>query len=258
MGALIFVNIAVLAFECALMYWVSAVWPHSHDDQKLMISWAFYSLSVGIASRSLKMINSLFMLNVKGDPTKLQNICCLSCSASLLAFGVAIFQAGWCIIGITRFIKMESTNDAWFTYGIVTEVAIASIMGIAVYAILLMMLLGCSIVCCIGCELEKLINCLPDWITEKFTKPGEKAEMAGILNILMGMNGMNGGIGAIINQKKGTNEGVEGEKTTNVGGANFVGAGVKTGTGAPEIVQDEEKVPLKDVEEGQAQVQTNK
>jgi hypothetical protein len=255
MGALIFLNIAVLAFECALMYWVSAVWPQSHDDQKLMISWAFYSLSVGIASRSLNLIKDLFILNAKGDLTKIMNLCCLTSCACFLAFGVSIFQAGWSIIGILRFIKMESTNDAWFTYGIVTEVVIASILGIGVYFVILIVFFGCSLACCVGCELESLMNQLPDGLKGKFTTPGEKAEMGALIKMLMGMNG---GIGAIKNEKKGTDEGVEGGKTTNVGGGNFAGNGVKTGTGAPEIVQDEEKVPLKDVEEGQAQVETNK
>jgi hypothetical protein len=250
MGCLVLVNIAVLAFECALMYYVSAVWPHSHDDQKLMISWAFYSLCLGIAFRSLNMIKDLLVLNAKDDFKKLADLACISCCASLLAFGVSIFQAGWCIIGILRFMKMEKTDDQWFTYGILTEVIIASLMGIVVYAVVLLMLLLCSCCCCIGCELESLINHLPDSLKEGLTDSDGKANKAAVMKLL-------GGIRTMKNQKKGTDE-VDGEKGTNVAGGEFVGAGVKTGTGVPEVVQDEEKMPLKDVEEGQAPVDRNK
>jgi hypothetical protein len=251
MGCSVFVNIAVLAFECTLMYYVSAVWPHSHDDQKLMISWAFYSLSVGIAFRSLNFINHMFLMNAGDDIQKQLDLGCLTCCAKVLAIGVSIFQAGWCIIGIMRFIKMDKTSDAWFTYGILAEVIFASLMGIVIYAVVLLMLMLCSCCCCIGCELESLINRLPESISSQIINPDGKADKDAMLKMLTGQIALKGG-------KKGTDE-VSGEKGTEAPqGTNFVGAGVKTGTETPGVVQDEEQLPLKDVEEGQAPVDRNK
>jgi hypothetical protein len=251
MGCSVFVNIAVLAFECTLMYWVSAVWPHSHDDQKLMISWAFYSLCVGITFRSLNFISHLLLMNAGLDLQKILDLSCLTCCAKLLAIGVSIFQAGWCIIGIMRFMKMDGTSDAWFTYGILTEVIVASLMGISIYAVILIMLMLCSCCCCIGCELESIINKLPESLKSQITNPEGKTDTAALMKMLTGQIALTG-------QKKGTDE-VSGQKGTEAPqGTNFVGAGVKTGTGAPVVAKDEENMPLKDVEEGQAPVDRNK
>jgi len=168
------------------MYWVCAVWPKAHTEQKLMISWAFYSLCVGIATRLAGFIRDLAAMCNKNDLAAQQNPA-IGCMACVMSVGSACFQAGWCIIGIMRFLKMEKTNDTWLTYGILTELVIASLMGVIVYAVILIMLLLCSFACCIGCELDHILNQLPEKYKGTLSNSEGKADKAKILALLTGM-----------------------------------------------------------------------
>lgn len=174
----------ILAFECALMYYVCAVWPKHHPDQKLMISWAFYSLCVGIAARVTNLLRDVVTACAGNDIMALQKWSWLSTCACILGFGFAMFQSGWAIIGILRYCKMEKTSDDWFTYGILTELVLAGITGAIVYAVILFMFIGCSCIACIGCEIDNILNQLPQSLKEGVSDTEGKLDISKFFSAL--------------------------------------------------------------------------
>lgn len=130
-----FFNLTLLAYECILLYYTTAIWPQKHSAQKAMLSWTLYSLCFGITARSLMLILSLVQLSFRNRPDTLGKLNWLFCLSFSACFIMALFQSGWFIVGIMRIFQMSHTNDPWFTYGIILELVISCLAGIIIYVI---------------------------------------------------------------------------------------------------------------------------